>query len=516
MILTTLMTLALQAPPQEEPKPRVEWTARTAEHLLSRAGFGASRARIERAVTDGLEATIDELFAAECSRDPYLVIRYEPEEELLEDLSQDERRALLVPARQLAAQQLRNYRVDWFERILENEDPLRERMLLFWHGFFTTAASVIEQHDKVLRQLEMLREGALGNYADLLYAIARDPAMLEYLDNDENKKKWANENLARELMELFSLGEGNYTENDIKQAARALTGRSAGPDGLYRFSMREHDTAMKKIFGVEKRFDGDDLVALLLEQEACAVWVSGRLLEYFEGRAPSQQRHARYADLLRSGEYEIEPFLRTLFADPDFYREEVIGSRVTSPIDLLVGTCHRVGLDPPPLFFVLATSVLGQELMEPPNVKGWEEGESWISTSTILLRGNLIGILLGTYSLDGPDSTVREAIEQAFPRELRTLRAFGESRYRPRINLTSRVVRYGARVDQRVVDFLIEELLATEVEEPARDLLIEYLASERAAAEIEEGAWETAGLEGEALLRRLAHLILSLAEAQLS
>lgn len=516
MLIQPLFLACMLIPTQTETAPPISWNAQTAEHLLSRAGFGASRQRIEEAARDGLAATVNGLFTARETRDPYLVVRFQPTEEELTELSIEERKVILLAAGRASADQLRDYRLSWFERLLENDDPLRERMLLFWHGFFTTSASVVTESDKVLHQIEFLRQGALGSYAKLLYGMVRDPAMLEYLDNDENRKKWANENLARELMELFSLGEGNYTEADVKAAARALTGRRAGEDGLFEFRRSDHDSGLKTIFGVEKRFDGDRLVALLLEQDACARWVAGRLLEYFEGRAPSAERLIDYAQFLSEADFEIEPFLRRLFADPEFYGVEIMGGRVTSPIDLMIGTCLRVGLDPSPIFFVAATPVLGQELMQPPNVKGWEEGETWISTSTFMMRGNLQGLLLGTYELEGTEPEIVKAIGESFARESRTLIKFGESRYRPRINLSSRLAKFERTSDRRIVEFLIEELLATSVEEPAQALLVEFLAQERLLLGIEEGHVHESGSLGEALLRRLAHAILSLPEAQLS
>ncbi len=516
MFIQPLLLAFALSPIQESAPPSITWDAVTAEHLLTRAGFGASRTRIERAVQVGLEATVDELFAGKDERDPYLIVRYEPHPDELAALPREKRQDVVVAARIRAAGMVRDYRLSWFDRLLENEDPLRERMLLFWHGFFTTSAAVVTEGDSVLRQIELLRKGALGNYGELLHAIVRDPAMLEYLDNDENKRKWANENLARELMELFSLGEGNYTEEDVKEAARALTGYRPGPTGKFEFRRSDHDSKMKTILGVTDRFDGDRLVDLLLAQDACPLWLAGRLLEYFEGVAPSAERLTSYAAQLRESDFEIEPFLRRLFTDPAFYREEIVGARVTSPIDLMVGTCLRVGMDPPPIFLHLSSWMLGQLLMEPPNVKGWEEGETWISTSSFMLRGNLQGLMLGVFTFDDTESNVVAALERSFATELRTLREFGESNYRPRINLASRIAAHNATSDRRIVEFLVEELLATTVEESALVLLVEFLGKERQALGFDEGTLQTSGVRGEALLRRLAHLILSLPEAQLS
>lgn len=523
--MSILLCLLLQLPARAD-GARFVFDERAAEHLLARATFGADGVRIRDAVEAGLDETVAGLFRTANSRDPYLVLRFEPPREELLPLDDEARRELYRQARIRDRQQVADFRIDWMERIQSGDDPLRERMLLFWHGVFTTSCQDVEQSDKVLRQIEFLRANSLSSYAELLRGIVRDPGMLDYLDNEENRKKSPNENLGRELLELFSLGEGNYTEQDVQHAARALTGRRSDDDGRYQFRLGDHDTAEKTIFGVTGRHTGDDLVDLILAREACARFVAGRMIEYFEGLAPQPDRLDRYAALLRENEYRVRPLLEQLFTDPAFYREEIRGGRVTSPVDYLIGTSNRLGVDLPAPFLVLACSALGQRFMEPPNVEGWEEGPGWITTSSILLRGNLAGMILGVVggeeiadepqaagamTMSGPDRNV-----PAFTRELRALRLFGETRYRPRINLTARLAVRDPRGDEQVVAYLIEELLAAEVETGTRASLVEFLTSEREALEIAEESLLDGTWESEQLLRRLAHVILSLPEAQLS
>jgi hypothetical protein len=389
--------------------------------------------------------------------------------------------------------------------------------------------------------------------------ILRDPAMLIYLDNVSNRKDHPNENLARELMELFSLGEGNYSETDVLEVARSLTGYSIRRGEGFRFEPRQHDFGQKTVLGVEGRHNADDIVRILLDQPACARWVAGRILEYLEGVRPDAERLERYGDLLREQDYEITPFLRHLFQDPGFYRDEIVGARVLSPIDYLVGTCRRLGIEPHPGFVLTGSGLLGQQLFEPPNVKGWEEGEAWITTANFMGRGNLAGMLLGVVgqedlsqdpviTMGDPDSpNVAQAVEEALgeasdesemapnmemsmeaaaedsPRDNRgrndvltkLLRLMDNAGYQPRIHLTSRMQRRGTRTDGQIVDALLDDLLGIEAPFETRQLLTEHLRAERKRLGIDDGELLAHLHASERLLRRLAHLILSLPEAQL-
>ncbi|HVS19144.1 MAG TPA: DUF1800 domain-containing protein [Planctomycetota bacterium] len=531
----------------------VAWRAAEARHLWNRAGFGARAGQVERAVELGREAQVAELIAgAFC--DPFF---YEPVERIEreayaamdEDGKRAERGRIARENRLLLAQ----FAGWWVEEMIDGRDPLRERMTLFWHGYFTSSARDVRDSAALIEQNELLREHALGSFGELVKAIVRDPAMLAYLDNDQNRKGNPNENFARELMELFTLGEGNYSEEDVKQAARALTGwttRRGEPDP--RFVPRRHDRGKKSILGVRDDFDADSLVDLLLAQPACPRHLAGRLLEHLEGRAPSAERLTDYAAYLVENDYRIDLFLTRLFNDPDFYRPEVLGDRIASPIDYLVGTARRLGSDPPGELIWIAAGQLGERLLDPPNVKGWEGGRAWITTSTYLQRGNFAGMMLGVVALedvlaDDPELASDEAMMSADDAELepemeadasdnqrgpaaartakpKVPREMGQVRrilagtgYRPGVHLSARARRAGAATDVQIVDQLAGDLLAVPLTEEGRATLLEFMARERAALGVEDGRLFGGEhtVEAEKLLRRLAHLILSLPEAQL-
>jgi uncharacterized protein (DUF1800 family) len=427
--------------------------------------------------------------------------------------------------------QLEGFRAFWLDRVLAGEDPLRERMTLFWHGHFPSSHREVQSSYELIRQNELLRANALGHFSDLLHGIARDPAMLEYLDNDSNRRQAPNENFARELMELFALGEGHYTERDVQEAARAFTGWT-DLRGSFRVVWRRHDTGEKTILGRTGRFDGEDVVDILLEQDACAEHVAREIVAYLEGVAPDEERVASYAELLRESEYSIAALLERLFLDPAFYRDEVVGTRVASPIDYVVGVARRLDVRPPGRMVAHAAGLIGERLFEPPSVEGWQGGEAWITTSGIMTRSNLAGILLGV--VDPRKGALRRrgsddmegAMEDAEPRmddpvddpmgelDSQQLRLMGRMGG-PFLNLSHRVRAAGAATDVEVADALLDGLLAVEPSAEIRAEAVAFLAGEREALGLADGSFLDAGRRAEPTLRRAAHLILSLPDAHL-
>lgn len=539
----------------------IVWDARHAEHLCNRAGFGARPEEIDAAVKMGLDAFVDELFRVDDSAPPFYVERFEPmQKRRLMELPPEERKEKEREYRESDRKQLVDYSSWWFDRMSESSSPLLERMVLFWHGFFTTAAENGNASYEVIKQNQLVRDNALGSYAKLLRGMARDAAMLHYLDNQVNRKGSPNENFARELMELFSLGEGNYTERDVKEAARALTGR-AEKNGAYFFEKKTHDDGEKTVLGVTGRLDGDALVDILLKQEACARHVAKRLITHMEGVEPEPARLERYAKLLRSNDYEMQPLLRALFHDPDFYRDEVVGTRVQGPIEYLVGIARRLKIRVPATMLGTGAAMLGQRIFYPPSVKGWDEGESWITTATLMQRGNLAGLMLGVVKVEDmfaqsdldkltsdpmsmtggarpasdspagappttpmggatpkPDEKPKlgAAGLKAGAAGYRALKKVELSGWSAALHFTGRMQAVGARTDAQIVDRMCEDLLAIRVPDDTRQKLREHLTQERALLGARDGALLDAGDPCEHLLRRLAHLILSLPEAQLS
>lgn len=283
----------------------------------------------------------------------------------------------------------------WAERMLITQRPLEEKMTLFWHGHFATEELKNDDYRLMLNQNETLRDLATSDMRSLLIAMSKDPAMLLYLDNRLNVKGHANENYAREILELFSLGIGNYTENDIKEAARAFTGwRNQGLEFID--DRQQHDDDVKTVFGETGNWDGEDIVDLILQQDAAGEFISSKLYRFFVRTEISEQMVNDLAENLRGDDYQLKPFLRTLFLSQDFYSEPSLGAQIKSPVHFLVSTYRKLDLEkiPGTPYFPAATNLLGQALGNPPNVKGWDGGRAWLNPSTILLRNNLIGHLL--------------------------------------------------------------------------------------------------------------------------
>jgi uncharacterized protein (DUF1800 family) len=260
-------------------------------------------------------------------------------------------------------------------------------MTLFWHNHFTSSLQKVRSPALMYRQNVLLRKHALGNFGELLHAVSRDPAMLIYLDSATNRRGQPNENFARELMELFTLGEGRYGEQDIKEAARAFTGWSIDLDsGEFRFRPLRHDHGSKTVLG--RAVDtGDEVLDILLAQPATAEFVAGKLWREFVSPQPQPEELKRVAAVLRDSRYDVRAALRALLLTPAFWAPENRGALIKSPADLVVGTLRQFDIgfsDPLPFVFLLRA--LGQDLFSPPNVKGWPGGEAWINSTTLLAR----------------------------------------------------------------------------------------------------------------------------------
>lgn len=313
----------------------------------------------------------------------------------------------------------------WAERMLNTPRPLEEKMTLFWHGHFATEELKNDDYRIMLKQNETMRALATTNLRKLLIALSQDPAMLLYLDNRLNIKGHPNENYAREILELFALGVGNYTEQDIKEAARAFTGwRNEGPRFIDDKSL--HDDGEKTIFGQTGSWDGTDVVDLILTQQACAQFIATKFYRFFVNDEPSDEVVTALAQTLRNHDYELKPLLTALFSSSHFYANENRASRIKSPVHFLVSTYRKLDLAriPGTPYFPTATRLLGQNLGNPPNVKGWDGGRAWLNPSTILTRNNLINHLLfpetaeGLYPRFALSARLRNAPAEAKARDL--------------------------------------------------------------------------------------------------
>ncbi|MEE9141886.1 MAG: DUF1800 domain-containing protein [Gammaproteobacteria bacterium] len=361
-------------------------------HLAARSGLGPRPEEIEVLAKGSYEKAVKTLLKSTKTRadvsPPGWIDEPVAPPRQMRQMSQATRQQLMRKRRQHGME----LKAWWYQEMLTTDSPLTERMTLFWHNHFTSDMRKVRMPQLLYRQNVLLREQAFGNFGDLLHAILKDPAMLVYLDNVTNFAGNPNENLARELMELFTLGEGNYNEHDVKAAARALSGRSIDRQTMaYRFYPRRHDATTKRILGSTGRFDGDDLADILLEQPHTARFITEKLWREFISPVPDDAEVNRLAAVFRDEKYEIKPLLIEMFTSDAFLDPVNRGTLVKSPVELLVGTLRIAGnreVDGERL--ARAGMVLGQDIFNPPNVKGWPGGNAWITANTLLAREELL------------------------------------------------------------------------------------------------------------------------------
>ncbi len=394
-----------------QPTAADPWGRKWAAHLYRRAAFGPSRDDLLEAERLGFQGTLDLL----CNGTPSAT-------EVLETL---------VDVGGMAAQgdeegeQLRGW---WLYCMLHGGHPLREKLTLFWHNHFATSLAKVQSSILMFGQNCLLRKHALGRFGPLLQAISRDAAMLVWLDSNSNVKGKPNENYARELMELFSLGVGHYTEKDIREAARAFTGWRT--DGVgFAFDARLHDSGLKAVLGQTGSWDGGDVVRIVLEQPAAAQFLIRKLYHFLvsEKAEPPDSLLEPLCESFRKSDYDIAALVRTILSSRHFYSDHAFRQRVKGPVEYVVGAAHavyrRYGEDKadyrslPQRVLVDWLGSMGQRLFEPPNVKGWPGGPSWLNTSTVLARDNFAGALaMGTiWSSPSPDSIAVVAVANAAP-----------------------------------------------------------------------------------------------------
>jgi hypothetical protein len=353
-----------------EPSPADPFDRRKAAHLLRRTGFGASGGEITRAVEMGLEGTVDSLFdsnAADAQESAF--------QATFEAVS-----GTLVGFG--GTEGLQGW---WLYRMVQTRAPLREKLALFWHGHFATSNEKVENSWLMHRQIETIRKLGLGNIRDLTLALARDPAMIVWLDGESNSKGHPNENFARELMELFTCGIGNYNETDVREAARAFSGWHR--DGAsFAFRADDHDNGRKRFLGKSGRLDGTDVVDILMQHPATPRTIATKLLRFFACPEPASEVIDEASALLVKTRLDVKWFLRELFLSRWFFSDACYRTRLASPVEFVVGSMRTLGARRPSPDLVGHLERMGQRLYAPPNVKGWDGEASWINSSTLAAR----------------------------------------------------------------------------------------------------------------------------------
>ena len=277
----------------------------------------------------------------------------------------------------------------WANRMLTSNAPLQEKMALFWHGHFCSNEDKVRDYRKLLNQIELFQAKGMGSFRDLTVAVAQDPAMLCFLDARKNIKGAPNENFAREIMELFTMGVGNYSEKDVREAARAFTGWNY-VDTKFVVNAADHDDAPKTFLGKTGNFDGVQVIDIIMQQPVTANFMAGKLYRFFVREDLDPALQLQLGDVLRKNNYRIAPFMETLFLSRDFYSDASVGALIQSPVVLAVSTYRKLGQTSMPGVpdFNAATGALGQRLLAPPTVAGWAQGRSWITPALLLERGN--------------------------------------------------------------------------------------------------------------------------------
>ena len=380
-------------------------------HLIRRGGFGAPRAEIDEHAERGYDATVEWLLDpdGEPEVDTAALYRYHPDAE----------RPFRLPNG-----------MEWLYRMVTTQRPLEEKMALFWHQVFATGENKVESVYEIAQQIKMFREHGLGNYRELLVSLAQNPAVLYWLDNQENHKRAPNENWGRELMELFSMGIGNYTEKDVYEASRAFTGWAFdtkihwllwGPHlWNYEFHAEDHDATDKTLFGHSGNLDGADVIDLIVQQPSCHVFIARHLYNFFVADEPQvpawpiepprdPEAIRDICDVFVKSDYNLKSVLRAVFTS-DFFKEASF-KRVRNPAEVFAGTLRVTGSFPEPHpgwnNISLEPSYMGQQLYDPPSVEGWHTGHEWINSGAFVQRVNFMADQLGDTSLPGVQDIIR-------------------------------------------------------------------------------------------------------------
>jgi uncharacterized protein (DUF1800 family) len=358
------------------------------KHLLWRAGFGPAVEQLDDLSKYSAQQFYKKLAALSAKKTNYL----QGADRVFEDLytesigkkaadrTAEERREL----QRLQTDAIRKLNSLWMSEMVNSEQQLKEKMALFWHGHFACRSNNAFYQQQLLH---IIRDNALGNFGELLKAVSQSPAMLGFLNNQQNRKGRPNENFAREVMELFTLGRGNYTEKDIKEAARAFTGWTGTPQGEFVFRKNQHDTGEKTVLGKTGNFTGEDVLNILLEKKQTAIYITQKIYRFLVNDIADPKEVQRLAEKFYNSNYDISGLLKDIFTGTAFYEKKNMGVLIKSPVELLAGIQRMIPMQLEDDAALLTIQrILGQLLFYPPNVAGWPGGKTWIDSSTLMMR----------------------------------------------------------------------------------------------------------------------------------
>jgi uncharacterized protein (DUF1800 family) len=495
------------------PLSNEKWNSQTAAHLLNRAAFGGTPEEIEATHRKGLAAAVEALIdiGADATRVPPPAWAYPRNiraERMQIKMAKDHEQNFQAKAREvrtMEGQDLLDLRRWWLDRMMNGPAPLLEKMVLFWHGHFATSAQKVRDAYWMWLQNDTLRSNALGNFATLVKKISRDPAMMIYLDLQQSQREHPNENWARELMELFTIGIGNYTEEDVRASARAFTGyRINFTTQQFRFAPMQQDLAAKTFMGRTRPLNGDDVIDILIKKTPCAQFIGKKLWRFFVEDEPSQEIVDLISSRIRAHDFEMRPLLREIFCSAEFYSERVMGTQIKSPVQYIVQTSKLLETQlPSPMVVQNAMRQMGQILFAPTNVKGWDGGKAWITTSTLLFRYNF-----ANYLINGDAMLPRGAAVHMKPTDLAFRRAvqreqLAEQIKRDPIGVSKLVPDELRNRPRELVDLLSARFFQARPLEKETNTFVEFLKSRRPDT-------------SDATMRELLHLMMSTPQFQLA
>ncbi|MGL6129368.1 DUF1800 domain-containing protein [Chryseobacterium artocarpi] len=366
------------------------------KHLLWRAGFGVGINQIDDLKNKNIKTLINELFREDnFSEITYDTLDIIPTEDYMNSTAPAEKKKEM---QRLNREQNNELNLNFLDKIVNSKEQMREKMAFFWHGHF--ASRVI--NPKFNQQLlNTIRKSALGNFKELLFAVSQSPAMLNFLNNQQNKKDHPNENFAREVMELFTMGRGNYTEKDVREGARAFTGWSYDKEGSFKERKNQHDEGTKIFLGKTGNFNGSDVLNIILEQKSTAKFITTKIYKFFVNENVDQNIIDTLSASFYNSGYDIKKLMTEIFSSTWFYDQKNIGNRIKSPIELMAGIMRILPMQiQNPENLIVYQKLLGQMLLYPPNVSGWVNGKAWIDSSTLMLRLQIPQIWSGLRPLE--------------------------------------------------------------------------------------------------------------------
>lgn len=438
---------------------------RKIQHLYLRAGFGLHPAELNKLKSYSIEKAVDELFDESKAVNNLLHMEHPLGEGENKKQASNVKVLLMILRSQ---KELKAMSVSWVNKMATEKAQLREKMTFFWHNHFATHVpfSYLMQN-----QNNTLRKHALGSFKELLHALAKDPAMIIYLNNQQNKKNAPNENFAREVMELFTLGVGHYTEHDIKEAARCFTGWQIDKTGEFTFNEKDHDFGEKTVLGKTGKLTGEDVINLLLDKKQTAIYVTRKIYREFVSENIDEKRVNQLADTFYNSGYDISKLLKALFTAEWFYADDVVGTKIASPVELLVRYYRVLKLQPvDEKMPIITQNLLGQKLFDPPNVAGWKGGKAWIDSSSLLMRMRMPLMMFGYMDSDerGKEEYEDMNLDKKMEKESRKNKFISNADW---ALLNSA---FTETENDKLTNALLESLLQREISAAARKALMDF------------------------------------------